>query len=374
VSGIEITDFRIAFADEDLEDLRVRLRRTRWPRRWPEPPWAAGTDDAAMRRLVDHWRDSFDWRAQEQRLNAEPQRVATIDGRRVHFLHVRAQHPSGLPLLLTNGWPSTFAEMIPVAHRLADTGHDVVVPSLPGFTFSEQPASPPDSLPTHELWHRLMIGLGYERYVGHGGDLGAGITSRLGAAHPEAVAGIHLMAVVAADDHADLTADEESYLESIERWTADDGAYQHQQQTRSLTPSYGLSDSPVGLLAWMVEKYRAWSDCEGNLFTRWSEEDILTQVSLYWFTNTMGTSFRPYYDHLAHPLPRPAMGAVPTAIAAFPRDIAVPPREYAERSYHVVRYTAFPSGGHFAPHEEPDLLADDLHAFASSLNTISSKA
>lgn len=172
------------------------------------------------------------------------------------------------------------------------------------------------------------------------------------------------MAVLAATNHDDLSADEVDYLAGIEAWTADGGAYQHQQQTRPLTLAYGLSDSPVGLLSWIVEKYRAWSDCGGELASRWSDDEILVPASLYWFTNTIGTTFRPYFDYLAHPLPRPSMGEVSTAVAAFPHDISVPPREYAERTYAVRRYTRFERGGHFAPHEEPDALAADLHAFA----------
>jgi pimeloyl-ACP methyl ester carboxylesterase len=367
VSGLQVAPFAIAVPEDDIADLRRRLSSTRWPRPWPEPAWSAGTDREVLARLVDYWARGFDWRGHERRLNAEPQRVATVSGQRVHFLHVRAERPTGLPLILTNGWPSTFAEMIPLAHRLAALGHDVVVPSLPGFAFSDQPAEAPPAVPTDELWHRLTSGLGYHRYVAHGGDLGAGITSRLGAAHPEAVAGIHLMAVLAAADHGDLTADEEAYLSGIEAWTRDGGAYEHQQQTRPLTLAYGLSDSPAGLLAWILEKYRAWSDSGGDISARWTDDEILVHASLYWFTNTIGTSFRPYFDHLAHPTPRPAMGAVPTAIAAFPHDISVPPREYAERTYNVVRYSRFDRGGHFAPHEEPDLLARDIHEFAAAL-------
>ena len=268
MSRMDVRDFAIAVTDADLDDLRQRLRATRWPEPWSEPEWAAGTDEATLRRLAAYWSDGFDWRSHEQRLNAEPQRVAVIDGQQVHFLHVRAEASTGLPLVLTNGWPSTFAEMIPVAHRLAALGHDVVVPSLPGFTFSDSPTTAVPDLPTPELWHRLMSGLGYERYAAHGGDLGAGVTIRLAGAHPEAVAGIHLMAVMDAADHDDLTPAERAYVDSIERWTATEGAYEHQQQTRPLTLAYGLSDSPTGLLAWIVEKYRAWSDGDGDLARR----------------------------------------------------------------------------------------------------------
>jgi pimeloyl-ACP methyl ester carboxylesterase len=259
--------------------------------------------------------------------------------------------------------------MTPLARLLAAAGHDTVVPSLPGFTFSDQQATAPGEAPIHELWHRLMTGLGYDRYIAHGGDLGAGITSRMGAVHPEAVAGIHLMAVMSAPRHDNLTGAEQAYLDGIKEWDLHDGAYQHQQQTRPITLAYGLSDSPVGLLAWITEKYRNWSDCGGDIGTRWADDDILVQASLYWFTNTIGTSFRPYYDYLAHPVtgPRAPMGQVPAAIAVFPHDISCPPREYAERTYSVVRYTRFDRGGHFAPHEEPVLLAGDIAEFAAQI-------
>ena len=367
---LDVADFQIAVPDADLDDLHRRLAATRWPRRWPEPSWAAGTDQDTLERLVTYWRDGFDWRTHEARLNAEPQKMATLSGQRVHFVHVRAGAPTGLPIVTTNGWPSTFAEMVQLAHRLTDLGHDVVVPSLPGFTFSDQQATAPGEIPTSELWHRLMTGLGYDRYVAHGGDLGAGITSRLGAAHPETVAGMHLMAVMGANTHDNLTDDEVAYLDGMSEWDDDGGAYQHQQQTRPMTLAYGLTDSPAGLLAWITEKYRAWSDCDGDLARRWSDDDILVQASLYWFTNTIGTSFRPYYDYRAHRKPGSIvpMGNVPTAIAAFPHDISTPPREYAERTYNVVQYTRFDRGGHFAPHEELDLLAADIHAFAKTLD------
>ncbi|HEY6887964.1 MAG TPA: epoxide hydrolase [Solirubrobacter sp.] len=361
---MDVSEFAIRVPEDELGELRRRLASTRWPGEWPEPPWAAGSDAATVRRLVNAW-SAFDWRASEARLNALPQHIATIRGQRVHFLRFRGGE--GLPIVLTNGWPSTFAELIPVAQRLAAVGHDTIVPSLPGFTFSDPAATAPAAMPTHELWHQLMIGLGYTRFVAHGGDLGAGITSRLAAAHPEAVAGIHLMAVAGAADHKDLTAAEQVYLDAIEAWERDEGAYEHQQQTRPLTLAYGLSDSPAGLLAWIVEKYRAWSDCGGDLASRWSDDDILLHASLYWLTNSIGTSFRPYFDYLAHPLGPIERISVPTAVAVFPHDLVLPPKEYAERSYEVVRYTRFDRGGHFAPHEEPGLLADDILQFVAQI-------
>jgi pimeloyl-ACP methyl ester carboxylesterase len=211
--------------------------------------------------------------------------------------------------------------------------------------------------------------LGFARYAAHGGDLGAGVTSRLAQAHPEAVVGIHLLAI--ADpvevDPSSVTQEEQDYLDSVAAWYAQDGAYAHQQMTRPITLGYGLSDSPAGLLAWIVEKYRSWSDCDGVLSRRFSDDFVLTQASLYWFTNTISTSFRPYYEH-ARGMREPVQAIrVPTALAVFPHDLSRPPRSWAERTYNLTRYTAMPRGGHFAAHEEPELLGNDLTAFFRTL-------
>jgi pimeloyl-ACP methyl ester carboxylesterase len=211
--------------------------------------------------------------------------------------------------------------------------------------------------------------VGFDRYFAHGGDLGAGITSRLAAAHPDEVLGVHLMAVGApADlDERDLSADERRHLDEAAKWTADEGAYQHQQATRPLSLAYALSDSPAGLLGWIVEKYRAWSDSDGDLSATFTDDFLLTQASLYWFTNSIGTSLRPYYEYgrgVPRGLPRVD---VPIAVALFPADLARPPREWAERTHHVVRYTRLERGGHFAAVEVPDLLADDIAAFVGEV-------
>ncbi|KOG90258.1 hydrolase [Streptomyces varsoviensis] len=371
----------IAVPDAELAELRSRLRQTRWPTPWPGGGGErgdggggeTGTDAAELRRLVDHWSSGYDWRAHEAAINALPSHFADIDGTPVHYLRFDGERPGALPIVLTNGWPSSFLELTGLARRLAAPsryGGDaadaftVIVPSLPGFAFSPQRPSPTEQ--THELWHRLMHDeLGFERYAAHGGDLGAGITSRLGEAHPEAVAGIHLMAVAApaVHDPADVTPEEQEYLDSVAAWSAAEGAYMHQQSTRPLTLSYGLADSPTGLLAWIVEKYRAWSDCGGDLSSRFSDDFLLTQASLYWFTGTISTSFRPYYEYAQGLTRRVERVTVPTAVALFPADLTRPPRSWAERTYHVTRYTHMPRGGHFAAHEEPALLAHDLTEF-----------
>ena len=366
-------------SEADLDDLHRRLRTTRWPARWPVEAWAAGTDPSELERLTDYWADGYDWHRWESAINALPSHFAVIGGHRLHYLKFDSETPNATPVILTNGWPSTFFEMVGLAQRLANPGRfgapgepglDVVVPSLPGFTFSDQRPTLPADVATHELWHRLMTAeLGYDHYVAHGGDLGAGTTSRLAAAHPDAVLGIHIMAVGAPPefDLATLSTDEQDYLARVAAWTRDEGGYMHQQSSRPLTLAYGLSDSPTGLLAWILDKYYAWSDNHGSLSDSFSDDFLLTQASLYWFTNTIGTSFRPYYEYGRGVERGLSFVDVPTAISLFPADIGQPPQAWAERTHHVVRYERAPRGGHFAPIEVPGLLANDIRSFVRTL-------
>lgn len=373
-----VTDsFDLPESPLDLDELRRRVRQTRWAPTWPGEPWAAGTDQAELRRLAAYWADGFDWAEAARGIRALPWAAAVIDGTPVSYLRFDADEPSrGLPIVLTNGWPSSALELVDLARRLvsSDAGgrgpaaSAVIIPALPGMPFS--PQRPALGAQTHEIWHQLMTAeLGFARYAAHGGDLGAGITSRLAEAHPDQVAGIHLLAV-ASPEHVDpgtLSDAERGYLDEVARWTADEGAYEHQQQTRPLTLTPALSDSPVGLLSWILEKHRAWSDCGGDVSRRFSDDYLLTLASLYWFTNSISTSFRPYFEYAAGWTPRVRRVDVPTAVAVFPFDLSRPPREWAERTYDVVRYTVMPRGGHFAPHEEPELLADDIADFLRTL-------
>jgi pimeloyl-ACP methyl ester carboxylesterase len=363
--------FTIAVPAADLEDLRRRLAATRWPQPIPgSDTWELGTEEATLRRLAGRWADGYDWRAAEAALNELPQFVVDLDGADVHFLHLRAAGDGpAFPLVLTHGWPGSFLELVGLAQRLAGRGFDVVVPSLPGFGFSAQRPTRTDPQTTPELWHRLMRDvLGYQRYGAHGGDLGSGVSTRLAARHPEAVVGLHLTSLARPElgDDAVLREAERAHVDHMAEWTRDGGAYMHQQQTRPVTLAYGLSDSPVGLLGWLVEKYRAWSDSHGDLGSRFSDDDALTWASLYWFTNAIAPSFRPYNDSYAFRSRTPQV-TVPTAVAVFPGDLAQPPREWAERVYDVRRYTVMPRGGHFAGWEEPDLLAGDIAAFFDGL-------
>jgi pimeloyl-ACP methyl ester carboxylesterase len=369
----------ISVADAELDELRTRLAGTRWPADWPLADWEAGTGAGVLRRLVEYWASGYDWRTHEAAINVLPSHVAELDGAPVHYLRYDGERPGALPIVLTNGWPSTFLELTGLADRLATPsryGGDaadaltVIVPSLPGFGFSPQRPSFDSTQQTHELWHRLMRDeLGFERYAAHGGDLGAGITSRLAEAYPAEVVGIHLMAVAnpVSYDAASLTPEERVYVEDLATWAAQEGGYQHEQSTRPMTLSYGLADSPTGLLAWILEKYRAWSDCGGDVSARFSDDFLLTQASLYWFTRTISTSFRPYYEYGNGMTRRVERVDVPTAVALFPADLSRPPRSWAERTYNVARYTRMPRGGHFAAHEEPELLARDIVEFLSGL-------
>ncbi|MFD7900115.1 epoxide hydrolase family protein [Streptomyces sp. NPDC059743] len=365
----------ITVTDIELNELRSRLLGTRWPTPWPVGGWDAGTEAGELRRLVARWASDYGWRAHEAAINALPSHLADIDGTLLHYLRFDGERSGALPIVLTNGWPSSFLELTALARRLATPsqyGGDaadaftVIVPSLPGFVFSPQRPSLTEPPQTHEIWHRLMRDeLGFERYAAHGSDLGAGITSRLGEAHPDALVGIHLMAIAnpVTYDAAGVTPEEQEYLDSVAAWSAEEGGYLHEQSTRPLTLSYGLADSPTGLLAWIVEKYRAWSDCGGDLSSRFSDDFILTQASLYWFTHTISTSFRPYYEYGQRLTRRVERVNVPTALALFPADLTQPPRSWAERTYNITRYTRMPRGGHFAAHEEPELLAHDLIEF-----------
>jgi pimeloyl-ACP methyl ester carboxylesterase len=373
-----LSPFTIAVPDAVLRDLQDRLGRTRFTRP-TAPEWRAGTDPDYLRELVAYWRDGFDWRARERELNAVPQFTADIDGQRVHFVHARAREsvPSqaAVPLILTHGWPSSFVELLPLVARLTDPAgqggdpldaFDVVIPSLPGFGFSDLPAEGPLTAPViADLWARLMTDvLGYSRFGAYGGDIGSHVTGFLGARHPDRVLGIHthhpnLHPVL--DAATPLSTAERDYLAERRAEPSTDGGYAAIQSTRPDTLAAALVDSPAGLAAWIVEKYRAWGDCDGDVESRFSKDTLLTISTLYWATATIGTSFRSYFDDEQTP-PMPLID-VPTGVVLTPEDRGYP-REYAERSYRDIRRWTEPTrGGHFLALEEPDLLATELRAF-----------
>ncbi|GAB3931105.1 epoxide hydrolase [Kribbella albertanoniae] len=348
--------FTIAVPEGELDDLRSRLRRTRFAVPTAKD-WEAGVDPEYLRSLVSYWADEFDWRAAEARLNEYPQYVA--DG--THFVHIR-RDPTRPPVLLTHGWPSTFAELLPLADLLEV---DVVIPSLPGFLWSTPTEGPTTKVAIAERYHRLMTEtLGYDRYFAFGGDIGGSVCGWLATMYPDQVAGIHVIHGPFPSDFAEpITAAEQVWLDSDDDRGEEDGGYGAIVGTRPDTVAAALLDSPSGLAAFIIDKLRAWSDCHGDLESRFSRDDICTIVTLYWVTASIGTSFRPYYDG-SHNGARPTI-AVPVAVTQSQEwNMPLFPRSIADRAASDIRrYLAPDGGGHFMAFEEPKLVAAELTAF-----------
>jgi microsomal epoxide hydrolase len=381
--------FRIDIPEEQLDDLRQRLANTRWPTELPDVGWRRGVPLAYLRELVEYWRTDYDWRAAEAALNEYPQFTTEIDGANVHFLHVRSPEPDATPLLLTHGWPGSVAEFVDVIGPLTDPaahGGDpadafhLVIPSIPGYGFSG---------PTRETgwgvdriaraWAELMRRLGYDRYCAQGGDVGAVISVDLGRTDPEHVLGVHvnmLITVPSADpaDVAGLSESDLARLGRLARYDEELSGYMRLQSTRPQTLAYGLTDSPVGQLAWIVEKFKDWTDSTNVPEDAVDRDKILTNVMIYWLTATAGSSAQLYYEgaallkaiftHAGDPPPL----RMPVGVAVFPHDIFVPIRRLAERDVpSITHWTEFDRGGHFAALEQPGLFVDDVRAFCRSL-------
>lgn len=372
-----------------LDDLKDRLARTRWPDEVEGAGWDYGTNLYYLKTLVDYWQHEFDWRAQEKKLNQFAHFRADIDGLGIHFIHERGRGQNPLPIIITHGWPGSFCEMLKIIPLLTDpAGHggdpadsfDVIVPSLPGFGFSDRPNVRGVTMTkTAELWAHLMTKvLGYFRFAGAGGDIGSGVTQRLALAHPDLLLGIHLTYLGSASLHSeqpDLSEAEKHYLDAVQQWSMQEGAYSRIQSTKPQTLAYGLNDSPIGLAAWIIEKFRTWSDCDGEVERRFSKDELLTNIMMYWITETIPSSVRTYYEntHASSPLKPGQHIEVPAGVALFPKEISLPPREWAERSLRVQRWTEMPRGGHFAAMEEPELLAEELRAFFHPFRAVSAR-
>jgi pimeloyl-ACP methyl ester carboxylesterase len=365
--------------DQALDDLRRRLRSTRRPASFGSG-WAYGMDHTYLAELVAAWSSDFDWRAHEQRINAVPNYTVDLGGRPVHFVHVRGDGPDPIPLLMTHGWPSSFLEMLDILPLLtradADPGgrsvsFDVVVPSMPGFGFSPAPvADGRTPFVLAELWVELMNDvLGYPRFIAHGGDIGSRVTVGLARRHPEALAGIHLTTDWADDRQARASSEPEdrAYVRRLRAWEREEGAYGDIQGTKPQTLAIGLNDSPAGLAAWIVEKWRAWSDRRGTERGVLDVDKLLATATLYWLTGSIGSSFLPYYRYRHTPRDRSSAErlSTPTGIARMPGDEpGSPGRTVAGQQFNLVHWTDMPRGGHFAAIEVPDLLAADLKTFA----------
>ncbi|MFC9945706.1 epoxide hydrolase family protein [Streptomyces pratensis] len=366
-------------APDALEDLRARLRATRWPDTPEDAGWSLGTDLDYLRELVTYWAESFDWPAQEAALATLPRFRVPLSGLGIHFVHARATAPAGpaLPLVLSHGWPDSFWRYSKVIPLLTDPGahgadpadaFDVVVPDLPGFGYSDRPVGPPlDSISVAGLWAELMTVLGYERFGAAGGDLGSHVSRYLGLDHPDRIVAVHRTDAglpVFAGDPEDLAPEERAWIEGVGVWGATEGAYAAIQRTKPQTAAFGLNDSPAGLAAWIVEKLRAWSDCDGDIERSFTKDEILTNVTLYWLTGTIGSSMRMYRANGAIPPAQLARRVeVPSGFSLFAGDVVRPPRAWLERTTNMVRVTEPARGGHFAPFEEPELYAEELRDF-----------
>ncbi len=364
--GVE--SFRVDVADTVLDDLRARLGRTRFPDAVAGTGWEYGTPIEEIRDLAEYWRDEYDWRAAEARLNEFDQFTTAIDGQRIHFVHARSANPDALPLLLVHGWPGSIVEFLDVIPRLTDEFH-VVAPSLPGYGFSEPPRVPGwDVARVARALVVLMERLGYERYGAQGGDWGAQITTRMATLDPEHCVGLHLNMPIAGPPAGDapLTGEEQADLAVMARFQREDAAYAQLQGAHPQTLGIALDDSPAGLLAWIAQRFRDWSDCDGVLERSFTSDQLLTNVMLYWVTRSFTSSARLYWETMHSGVLREPMGHVdvPTGIARYPKEeILRFPRSWVEQRYDVTHWVDMPRGGHFAAMEEPELFADDLRAF-----------
>ena len=376
-----IVPYKISIDEGVINDLKVRLARTRFPDEIPGTGWEYGTDLNYLRGLVAYWRNSFDWRAAERRLNELEQFTTTIDGVQIHFIHQKSKDPKAMPLAITHGWPGSIFEFSKVIGPLTDPernggkpgdAFNVVAISLPGFGFSGHPASrgySPERMA--KIIATLMARLGYTKYGVQGGDWG-GIISRLVALNDaEHVAGLHLNFCIAGapaegDPNEGIPREQLVLMESRNKYMENERAYQQLQGTKPQTLGFGLNDSPAGLAAWIVEKFRAWCDCDGNVEKKFSKDDLLTNITIYWATQTATSSARIYFENRVAS-PNQGKVSVPTACAVFPKELVAPPRRWLETRYNLTRYTVMPRGGHFAALEEPQLLVEDIRTFFRDL-------
>ncbi|MEO8680475.1 MAG: epoxide hydrolase family protein [Vicinamibacterales bacterium] len=374
----EVRPFKIQVPDAVLADLKARLANPRLPEPLQGDGWTLGTDIKYLRELLAYWRDRFDWPAQERRLNQFEQFTTTIDGRQVHFIHRRSKHPGAFPLLITHGWPGSFVEFAKIIGPLTDPtafggsaedAFDVVIPSIPGFAYSEAPRQPGyDPARLAGIEAALMARLGYTRYGAQGGDWGSIISTQVALADAAHVAGLHLNmcfggAPAGADPKAGLTDKEIERLKQRQIFQAEETGYQQIQGTKPQTIGIALNDSPAGLAAWIVEKFRTWCDCDGNPEAVLTRDELLTNITLYWVTQTAASSARIYYES-RHAAPAPPRRIeTPTACADFPKEIIWSPRRWLEPRFNITRWTEMPRGGHFAALEQPQLLVDDMRAF-----------
>jgi pimeloyl-ACP methyl ester carboxylesterase len=364
-----------------LSDLKGRLRQAIWPDEVVAEPWRYGPPVAYMKAFIEHWLDRYVWRAHEERLNSFPHFVTHIGEHRIHFIHQAGKGPAPIPLVLTHGWPGSIIEMLKIIPLLTDPaahGADpadaftIIAPSIPGYGFSSRPTERGTSVfAVADIWAKLMTRLNYTRFGVQGGDWGSWVSAATALQHPDRVLGLHLNYVstrfrpAISPEDPPLTSAEEEYLARVARWAESEGAYIAIQATKPLTLAYALTDSPVGLAAWYVEKFRSWSDCQSEPDEALSKDEMITDIMLYWLTGTVHSAIRFYSESREHPLHLAPGQRIepPCGIVHLPKELPMPPRSWAERAFNIVHWTSLPRGGHFAAWEQPDLLAEDIRTF-----------
>jgi pimeloyl-ACP methyl ester carboxylesterase len=357
-----------------LDDLKSRLKETRWPDEIEGSGWSYGAGLAYMKELTAYWQQTFNWRKVEETINTYPNYIADIDGVKIHFMHIKGTGKRSVPLIITHGWPGSFLEMmklIPLLTEDTDFSFDLVIPSIIGFGFSGKVTRKGcNSAYVADLWHQLMVELGYQKYGAQGGDIGSGISTWLALRHPDSVIGLHLNYISGSykpylKDGEPLSEEVVNFQKDGAAWSAKEGAYANMQATKPLTAAYGLNDSPVGLCGWIIEKFNGWSDNKGYIENAFSKDELLGNVTLYWVTQSIHSSMRIYHENSEAPLifGKDDFVSAPVGFAKFPKELPTPPRSYIEKGFNIRHWTEFPAGGHFAAVEQPDLLAGDIKGF-----------
>ncbi len=375
----EIRPFRIEIPQAQLDDLKRRLKDTRWPEREAVEDWTQGTPLSYVQEVCEYWADSYDWRATEARINAFPQFITEIDGLDIHFIHVRSPHEGAAPLVITHGWPGSIVEFLKVIEPLSDPvkfggqasdAFHVVAPSLPGYGFSGKPTKNGWGVEKiADAWAALMARLGYNRYFAQGGDWGSAVTTQIGARDPEHCAGIHLNMVTVRPDPVDnLTEREKSAIAGLQYYQDWDSGYSKEQSTRPQTVGYGLVDSPAGLAAWILEKFWAWTDCNGHPENALTRDEMLDDIMLYWLPGTGASSARLYWESFGRGGGGATAVTIPVGASIFPREIFRTSRRWAEKRYpNIVYWNDLEKGGHFAAFEQPEVFVNELRNCFRSL-------
>ncbi|UUW08773.1 epoxide hydrolase [Flavobacterium plurextorum] len=376
--NMRIKPFKVNIPQDILDDLNARLDMTRWPDEINESHWTYGTDLSYMKELTNYWQNKFDWRKIENEINSYPNFIADIDGMQIHYIHVKGKSKKSIPLIMTHGWPGSFLEMMKIMPMLTenpDWSFDLVIPSIPGFGFSSKVNKEGcNSEFVADIWQKLMINLGYEKFGVQGGDIGSGISSWLSLKYPSNIIGLHLNYISGSykpylKDGEILSDEMIEFKKNSSEWSSKYGAYAYLHSTKPLTAAYGLNDSPAGLCAWIIEKFNDWSDNDGNIENTFTKDELLSNVTLYWVTQTIHSSMRIYNENSKKPLAfkRNEFIGVPVGFAHFPKELPTPPRAYIEKSFNITHWTDMKAGGHFAAAEQPELLSKDIIDFFSHL-------